>query len=124
MKKVCIKNKEFNTNYHLIYSEEKAIEDGYTIFYVPEGYEDCCFEDFDNNGFNIELYKGRKEREQKQIEVAEKYHYLMKTDYIDNKLIEAYILGDNKKLEELKTIYAEQLILREEARNFIDKFGG
>ena len=123
-KKVCIKGKEFNTNYHEVYGEEKAITDGYSVFDVPEGKEDCCFQDFDKNGFNIELYNARKEREQKQIQVAEKDKYLKDTDYIDNKLIEAYILGDNKKLEELKTIYAEQLTLREEARNFIDKFGG
>lgn len=124
MKKVCIKGNEFNTNYHEVYGEEKAIADGYSVFDVPEGCEDCAFEDFDDNGFNQEKYNERKEREQKQIQVAEKDKYLKDTDYIDNKLIEAYILGDNKKLEELKTIYAEQLTLREEARNFIDKFGG
>lgn len=123
MKKVCIKGKEFNTNYHLVYGEEKAIADGYSVFEVPEGYEDCCLKDFDENGFNVEKYNARKEKEQKQIQVAEKHKYLKDTDYIDNKLIEAYILGDNKKLEELKTTYAEQLTLREEARNFIDKFG-
>lgn len=124
MKKVCIKNKEFNTNYHEVYGEEKAIKDGYLVFEVPESCEDCAFEDFDENGFNVELYNARKEKEQKQIQVAEKHKYLKETDYIDNKLIEAYILGDSEKLEELKTIYAEQLTLREEARNFIDKFGG
>ena len=124
MKKVCIKGKEFNTNYHEVYGEEKAIANGYSVFDVPEGYEDCAFEDFDDNGFNVELYNARKEKEQKQIQVAEKDKYLKDTDYIDNKLIEAYILGNTEKLEELKTIYAEQLILREEARNFIDKFGG
>ena len=124
VKKVCIKGKEFNTNYHIVYGEEKAIADGYSVFDVPEGCEDCAFEDFDDNGFNVELYNARKEKEQKQIQVAEKDKYLKDTDYIDNKLIEAYILGDNKKLEKLKTIYAEQLTLREEARNFIDKFGG
>ena len=37
--KVCIKENEFNTNYHLVYSEEKAIEDGYTIVEIPKGYE-------------------------------------------------------------------------------------
>ena len=124
MKKVCIKGNEFNTNYHEVYGEEKAIADGYSVFEVPEGYEDCAREDFDNNGFNVELYNARKEKEQIQIQVAEKDKYLKETDYIDNKLIEAYILGENEKLEELKIIYAEQLTLREEARNFIDKFGG
>lgn len=63
MKKVCIKGKEFNTNYHLVYGEEKAIADGYSVFEVPQGCEDCVFEDFDNNGFNVELYNARKERE-------------------------------------------------------------
>lgn len=124
MKKVSIKGKEFNTNYHEVYGEEKAIADGYSVFEVPNGYEDCSREDFDENGFNVELYNARKEKEQIQIQVAEKDKYLEDTDYIDNKLIEAYILSDNEKLEKLKIIYAEQLTLREEARNFIDKFGG
>ena len=60
MKKVCIKGNEFNTNYHLIYGVDKALENGYSVFEVPDGYEDCCFEDFDNNGFNIELNNARK----------------------------------------------------------------
>lgn len=124
MKKVCIKDKEFNINYHEVYGEEKTIKDGYSVFEVTEGYEDCCFQDFDENGFNLKKYNARKEKEQKQIQVAEKHKYLEDTDYIDNKLIETYILGDSKKLEELKIKYAEQLTLREEARNFIDKFGG
>lgn len=123
MKKVCIKGNEFNTNYHLVYSEEKAIEEGYSVFEVPEGYQDCAFEDFDENGFNSELYEERKEKERIQGEVIEKHRYLEETDYIDNKLIEAYVSGNTKKLEELKEKYAEELTLREEAREFIDKFG-
>ena len=71
MKKVCIKGNEFNTNYHLVYSEEKAIQNGYSVFEVPEGYEDCCREDFDNNGFNIELYNNRKSKEQNKITLRE-----------------------------------------------------
>ena len=71
MKKVCIKNNEFNTNYHIVYGEEKAIQNGYSVFEVPEGYEDCCREDFDNNGFNIELYNNRKSKEQNKITLRE-----------------------------------------------------
>ena len=45
--KVCIKGKEFNPSFIAIYGEEKAIEQGYTIFEVPQGCEDCSFDDFD-----------------------------------------------------------------------------
>lgn len=71
MKKVCIKGNEFNTNYHEVYSEEKAKADGYSVFEVPEDCRDCAFEDFDNDGFNIELYNARKQRERNQIKIEE-----------------------------------------------------
>ena len=124
MKKVCVKGNEFNTNYHKVYSEEQAIADGYSVFEVPQGYEDCAREDFDENGFNVELYNARKLKEEKQIKVSEAHQYLEKTDYIDNKLIEAFVLNKLDLLEELKTIYAETLTKRDEAREFIDKNGG
>lgn len=71
MKKVCIKGDEFNTNYHLIYSEEKAIENGYTIVEIPQGYEDCCFQDIDNGVFSIERYNARKNKYIAQEELLE-----------------------------------------------------
>ena len=40
MKKVCIKGNEFNTNYHIIYSADKALENGYSVFKVPDGCEE------------------------------------------------------------------------------------
>jgi hypothetical protein len=63
MRKVCVKNGEFNWNYHEVYGEKKAIEDGYEIIDIPDGYEDCVIEDFDSNGFNIEKYNARKQKE-------------------------------------------------------------
>ena len=69
--KVCIKDKEFNTNYHLVYSEEKAIEDGYTIIDIPQGYEDCAFEDIENGVFSVEKYNVRKNKYKLQKELLE-----------------------------------------------------
>lgn len=60
--KVCVKGNEFNTNYHLVFSEEKAIKDGYTIVDIPQGYEDCAFEDIENGVFSIEKYNARKNK--------------------------------------------------------------
>lgn len=87
MKKVCIKGNEFNTNYHEVYGEEKAIADGYSIYEVPEGCEDCAFEDFDENGFNIEKYNARKEREVNYINfVKEKQELLQWFEEYDNQV--------------------------------------
>ncbi len=71
MKKVCIKNNKLNINYHLVYSEEKAIKDGYTIVDIPQGYEDCCFEDIENGVFSIEKYNMRKNKISMQNELSE-----------------------------------------------------
>lgn len=60
---ICIKGNEFNPSFISMYGKEKAIEDGYTIFDIPEGYEDCAFSDFDNNRFNIKKYNTRKQKE-------------------------------------------------------------
>lgn len=59
--KVCIKDNEFNSNYHIVFGEEKAVEDGYKVVEVPDGYEDCALEDFDDKGFNVYLYNQRKQ---------------------------------------------------------------
>ena len=69
--KICIKENEFNPSFISMYGEEKAKELGYAIFEVPQGYEDCAFEDFDNNGFNIELYNKRKQSYSNQQKLSE-----------------------------------------------------
>lgn len=69
--KVCIKENEFNTNYHLVYSEEKAIEDGYIIVDIPQGYEDCALEDIENGVFIIDKYNARKNKYLLQQELLE-----------------------------------------------------
>ena len=112
MKKVCIKGNEFNTNYHIIYSVDKALENGYSVFEVPDGYEDCCFEDFDNNGFNIELYNARKLKE-KEREAKLEYENLIvqkiRAKYSLNEEL-AILRQRDIKLEEFKeyNIYVEQ----------------
>lgn len=78
--KVCIKENELNWNYHLVYGEEKAIEDGYKIIEIPDGYENCAFEDFDDNGFNVELYNNRKQGNINEIKILELDNWF-KTDY-------------------------------------------
>lgn len=79
--KVCIKENEFNWNYHEVYGEDKTIADGYKIFEVPQGYEDCIFEDFNENGFSVELYNKRKTHYQHQQTVLELKQKLKETDY-------------------------------------------
>ena len=65
--KICIKEDELNWNYHEVFGEEKAIADGYKIIEVPDEYENCAFEDFDESGFNVKLYNKRKESEKSKI---------------------------------------------------------
>jgi hypothetical protein len=71
MRKVCVKNEEFNWNYHEVFGEEKAIADGYKIIEIPDGYENCVFEDFDDNGFNVELYNNRKQGNINEIKILQ-----------------------------------------------------
>lgn len=82
--KICIKDKEFNPSFVSMYGEEKAKLEGYTIFEVPDGYEDCAFEDFDNNGFNIELYNKRKQGYKNQNRLRELTNWF--DNYFDKQL--------------------------------------
>ena len=61
--KVCLTNELINKGVHILYGEEKAKEMGYIIVEVPEGYEDCTFEDFDNFVFSVDKYNTRKVKE-------------------------------------------------------------
>ena len=112
MKKVCIKGNEFNVNYHIVYSVDKALENGYSVFEVPDGYEDCCCEDFENNGFNIELYNERKLKD-KEREAKLEYENLIvqkiRAKYSLNEEL-AILRQRDTKLEEFKeyNIYVEQ----------------
>lgn len=78
--KVCIKEDKLNWNYHLVYGEEKTIEDGYKIIEIPDGYGNCSLEDFDANGFNVELYNQRKQKENNAVRIEELDNWF-KTDY-------------------------------------------
>ena len=88
MKKICIKGNEFNTNYHEVFGEEKAKADGYSVFEVAEGYEDCAFEDFDENGFNVALYNERILRQSILDKIAKLKQKLAEYDYKGQKYID------------------------------------
>lgn len=90
--KVCVKENEFNPSFILLYGEEKAIEQGYTIFEVPQGYEDCAFEDFDNNGFNTELYNKRKQSYKNRQKLNELTNWF--NNYFDKQLTQSMWQSD------------------------------
>lgn len=75
--KVCINGSEFNPS--LIYNlgEQYAIDNKYSIYEVPECCEDCAFEDFDENGFNVEKYNARKEREVNSLNFTQERQELL-----------------------------------------------
>ena len=86
--KVCIRNNEFNPSYISIHGEEMARKNKYTIFDVPQGYEDCAFEDFDENGFNVNLYNSRQNKYVKQHRLSELLQNLAEWDYKGQKYID------------------------------------
>ena len=122
--KICIKENEFNPSFIALYGEEKANADGYTIIEVPEGYEDCAFEDFVDFEFSIEKYNARNTKQDNEKQIAELTEKLYLTDYIANKLAEAvskYIsTGDNTDVLLLREKYAIELVNRETWRKEID----
>ena len=112
MKKVCIKENEFNINYHLVYGEEKAIKDGYTIVEIPQGYEDCALQDIENGVFSVERYNMRKNKFSMQNELSELENWF--NNFFENQLIQSiwqtnfkvshdnYFNKDYSSIEELK----------------------
>lgn len=123
--KVCIKENEFNPSFISMYGEEKAKADGYTIVEVPQGYEDCAFEDFENFVFSVEKYNARNTNQDNEKQIAELTKKLKDTDYITNKLAEAvskYIAtGDNTDVLALREQYKVELQNRASWRQEIDK---
>lgn len=127
--KICIKGNEFNSNYHLVYGEEKAIKDGYIIVEIPQGYEDCCYSDIENGVFSIEKYNARKERILKQNEMIELETWF--DSYFDRQLIQStwqtnfklshdnYFNKDYSSIEELKAQGETVRIKIKEIRNFL-----
>lgn len=107
--KICIKENELNWNYHKVYGEEKAMQDGYTIFEVPQGYEKCELSDFDENGFNVELYNQRKQKENSRETILELKQKLSNTDYQAIKYAEGELTE-----EEYAPIKAQRKAWREE----------
>ena len=121
--KVCIKGKEFNPSFIAIYGEEKAIEQGYTIFEVPQGCEDCSFEDFDKNGFNVELYNKRKQSYSNKQKLAELTNWF--DNYFDKQLNQSLWQDDftvshddyfNKDYANIDELKAQAKIVRNEIR--------
>ena len=124
--KVCIKGNEFNPSFISMYGKEKAIEQGYTIFEVPQGYEDCAFEDFDSNGFNVKLYNKRKQGYKNQNNLAELTNWF-KTDYTtyEQMFVRRKTLGiedtivdefRNKTYHNLIELYEEAEVVAKEIR--------
>lgn len=109
--KICIRGSEFNPS--LIYNqgEQYAIDNKYTIYEVPDGYEDCGFEDFDANGFNVELYNARQNKYEKQHRLSELLQNLTEWDYKGQK----YLDGEYTE-EEWTEIKNQRKQWREEVR--------
>lgn len=66
-------------------------------------------------------YQERKKKEENQDRIIELKALLKIYDYIDNKLIEALILNDTAKIEELKNEYASLLAQRQAWRDEINR---
>ena len=114
--KICIKENEFNPSFIGLYGEKKAIEQGYSIIEVQQGYEDCSFDDFDKNGFNIELYNKRKQSYKSQNKIAELKQKLANTDYKAIKYAEGVLTK-----EEYEPIKKERQALRDKINQLEQK---
>lgn len=121
--KVCIKENELNWNYHEVFGEEKAIQDGYRVFEIPKGYEDCAYEDFDINGFNIELYRERKRVYSNQTRLGDLISWF--ENYFDKQLTQSQWQDDfivshddyfDKDYENIDELKAQAKIVRDEIR--------
>lgn len=132
MKKVCIKENTLNTNYHLVYSEEKAIADGYTIVEIPQGYEDCHLDDIENGVFSIERYNMRKNKILMQNELSQLESWF--NNYFEKQLIQStwqtnfkvshdnYFNKDYLNIEELKAQGEVARAKIKEIRSLLNKF--
>ena len=129
--KICIKDKEFNPSFIALYGEERAIEKGYTIFEIPQGCEDCDFRDFDNNGFNVELYNKRKQGYENQNKLKDLTNWF-KTDYAtyEQMLVRRKTLGiedtivddfRNKTYHNIIELYTEAEVVAGEIRKLREK---
>lgn len=121
--KICIKENELNWNYHKVFGEEKAIQDGYTIFEVPQGYEDCVYEDFDGSGFNVELYNKRKQGYKNQNRLDDLTNWF--DNYFDKQLTQSQWQDDfvvshdnyfNKDYANIDELKAQAKLVRDEIR--------
>ena len=129
--KICIKGKKYNPDFIEMYGEEKAILEGYTIFEVPDEYSDCAFEDFDNNGFNVELYNKRKQSYKNQEKIAEldnwfKTQYREYTEMLTRRKelsIEDTIVDEfrNKTYHNIIELYTEAEVVASEIRQLREK---
>ena len=82
---ICIKENEFNPSFIALYGEEKARQMGFTIVEIPQGYEDCIYEDFDDNfSFSVEKYNKRKQAHFNQKKLSELTNWF--GNYFDKQL--------------------------------------
>lgn len=129
--KICIKENEFNPSFVSMYGEEKAKLEGYTIIEVPKGYEDCAFEDFDSNGFNVELYNKRKQGYENQNKLDDLTNWFDK-DYpkYEQMLVRRKTLGIEDTIEDefrgktyhnIIKLYEEAEVVASEIRELREK---
>lgn len=121
--KVCIKGSEFNPSLIHNLGEQYAIDNKYTIYEVPQGCEDCCFEDFDNNGFNQEKYNERKERETNYLKFTQEQQELLDWFEEYDKQVKQYQRCQRLGVEFDKDIAEldEQAVIKQERLREINK---
>jgi hypothetical protein len=109
----------------IINEETKACEVGLgtnSAFYQSIGMTEMEVEQAYNGSWYVKGYTPEKPaNEIAQEKIEELKAELAKSDYIDNKFIEAMVKNDNELLESLKIKYKDKLEERQSIRNQIDE---
>lgn len=109
----------------IINEETKACEVGLgtnSAFYQSIGMTEMEVEQAYDGSWYVKGYAPEKPvKEVAQEKIEELKSELGKTDYIDNKFIEAIVKNDSELLETLKVKYKDKLEERQSIRNRIDE---
>ena len=109
----------------VINEETKQCEVGLgtnSAFYKSIGMTEMEVEQAYNGSWYLQGYAPEKPaKETAQEKIAELEAELAKSDYIDNKFIEAMVKNDSELLEALKVKYKDKLEERQSIRNRIDE---
>ena len=109
----------------VINEETKQCEVGLgtnSAFYKSIGMTEMEVEQAYNGSWYLQGYAPEKPaKETAQEKIAELEAELAKSDYIDNKFIEAMVKNDSELLEALKVKYKDKLEERQAIRNRIDE---